>query len=605
MKKCLITCLLLLVAAGAYAQDSLRMMTYNVHRGIGLDKECDLKRIADVISQAQPDVVAIQEVDKITVRHFYNQLGRLGTRTGMHATYGRAISLGLGSYGIGVLSREAPLRVERVSLPGSEEKRAMLLVEFEDYIYCCTHLSLTQADRLRSLDIIRDYAAKSEKPFFLAGDFNARPDSEFMSALSEDFIVLNDIDDYTFPAGNPDRTIDYIVSWKPTHGRAEVVNSEVLEEGMASDHRPVVVTLHRPVSAAATLMGDSCRHAEVSGEVSWACGTEVSAHEHRQGYAQETPSKSSMAYRVESFNFFDNREVHSTYQTSQTLFGSRLAAEVGLQFDANKIMLGVVGVKDFGQEGLAMKDVAFYYSYEEGHFSGAFGSFPRSFLKRELPDIFVYDSVRYYSPMLHGALLQYTSRHGYAEFYCNWINKQGVGEREVFEIVTDGRFGRKGYYLGWNVQLHHFSVPRPADGLKVYDKLMMNPHVGFEKSGMAYLDALAIEAGLMLSLNRDRQDMVWKSPMGFLGEVKLRKWRFELCDRIYAGNPQFSDYEKYGQALHRGDPYYRSSLYNRTDVRFYLLNRPIVQCYVGASFHYTEGSLDNSQLVMLRFTPHF
>lgn len=78
MKKCLITCLLLLVAAGAYAQDSLRMMTYNVHRGIGLDKNCDLKRIADVISQVQPDVVAIQEVDKITVRHFYNQLGRLG-----------------------------------------------------------------------------------------------------------------------------------------------------------------------------------------------------------------------------------------------------------------------------------------------------------------------------------------------------------------------------------------------------------------------------------------------------------------------------------------------------------------------------------------------
>lgn len=270
-------------------------MTYNVHRGIGLDKECDLKRIADVISQAQPDVVAIQEVDKITVRHFYNQLGRLGARTGMHATYGRAISLGLGSYGIGVLSQENPLRVERVSLPGSEEKRAMLLVEFEDYIYCCTHLSLTQEDRLRSLDIIRDYADKSEKPFYLAGDFNARPDSEFMSALSEDFIVLNDIDDYTFPAGNPDRTIDYIVSWKPTHGRAEVVNSEVLEEGMASDHRPVVVTLRRDVSTDTTLMEEPCRHAEVSGEVSGACGTEVSAHEHRQGYAQETPGKLSMA----------------------------------------------------------------------------------------------------------------------------------------------------------------------------------------------------------------------------------------------------------------------------------------------------------------------
>ena len=80
----------------------------------------------------------------------------------------------------------------------------------------------------------------------------------------------------------------------------------------------------------------------------------------------------------------------------------------------------------------------------------------------------------------------------------------------------------------------------------------------------------------------------------------LRKWRFELRDRLYAGNPQFSDYELYGNQLHRGDPYYRSSVYNRTDVRFYMLNRTKVQCYMGASFHFTEGSLDNSQQVVLR-----
>ena len=321
--------------------------------------------------------------------------------------------------------------------------------------------------------------------------------------------------------------------------------------------------------------------------------------------AQEVQAKPSVAYRVESFNFFDNREVHSPYQISQTLFGSRLGAEVGLQYEANRIMLGVVGVKDFGQENLTLKDVTFYYAYEEGHFSGAVGAFPRSCLNRELPDIFVYDSLRYYSPMLHGVLLQYTSRYGSAEFYCNWINKQGVGEREVFELVTDGRVGLKGYCLGWNIQLLHFSIPRPAAGLKVYDKLMINPYVGYEKSDLGYLDAFAVDLGLMLSLNRDRHDMVWKSPMGFMGELRLRKWRFELCDCLYAGNPQFSDFDKYGPALHRGDPYYRSSLYNRTDIRFYLLNRDVVQCYVGASFHCTEGSLDNSQSVMLRFTPRF
>ena len=320
--------------------------------------------------------------------------------------------------------------------------------------------------------------------------------------------------------------------------------------------------------------------------------------------AQELPDTTKedihFAYRVENLSFFDNREVRSPYQRSQTLFGSRLGAEVGLQFDAHTIMIGATGVKDFGQSGIAQADLTFYYYYEDQHVSGAFGAFPRSRLKRDLPDIFVYDSIRYYSPTLHGALIQYTSRHGYAEFYCNWINKQGVGEREIFELVTDGRFIHKGHYAGWNAQLLHYSVPRPANGLKVYDKLILHPHLGYEKSDMRHLDALRIEGGLMLSLNRDRTDMQWKSPMGFLGEVMLRKGRFELRDRLYAGNPQFSDYEAYGNTLHRGDPYYRSSLYNRTDLHFYLLRRPHVQCYAGASLHLTEGSVDNSQQLVLR-----
>lgn len=310
-----------------------------------------------------------------------------------------------------------------------------------------------------------------------------------------------------------------------------------------------------------------------------------------------------VVFDVDNFSFFDNREVRSPYQRSQTLFGSRLGGEVGVQFWANTVKLGAHGIKDFGGQGLANTEVSFYYHYAQGHFSGAFGSFPRKQLMAELPDIFIYDSLRYYSPIIHGALLQYMDSRGYAEVYCNWINKQGVGEREIFEIVTDGRFGYKGYYVGWNVQLLHFSVPRPANGLRVYDKLMINPHLGIERSNLRWLDALSLQAGLMLSLNRDRTDMLWKSPMGFLGELKMRKWRFELADRLYAGNPQFSDYETYGAELHRGDPYYRSGLYNRTDVTFFLLNKRFVQCCITASFHYTEQSLDNSQLVILRFYP--
>lgn len=318
-------------------------------------------------------------------------------------------------------------------------------------------------------------------------------------------------------------------------------------------------------------------------------------------YAQEPVSDRmfGVVFDIENFSFFDNREVRTPYQRSQTLFGSRLGADLGVKFGDSKLMAGVQLIKDFGTDKIFKNEFTFYYHYDNGHFSGAFGAFPRKMLKRELPDIFVYDSLRYYSPTLQGALIQYTSAHGYAEAYCNWINRQGVCEREIFEIVTDGRFGHKGLYVGWNAQLIHFSVPRPANGLKVYDKVMVNPHLGFARNNVAWFDFVSAEVGLMISLNRDRNNMVWKTPMGFLGDVRVRKWRIELRDRLYTGNPQFSDYELYGPQLHRGDPYYRSSLYNRTDVCFYLLDKREVQCYINASFHYTERRIDCSQQVIL------
>jgi hypothetical protein len=184
-------------------------------------------------------------------------------------------------------------------------------------------------------------------------------------------------------------------------------------------------------------------------KILFACSICLLSNANQAAIAQSTKTDDiRLKYNVDNFNFFDNREVHSPYQRSQTLFGSRLEVEVGLQFEANTIMTGVMGVKDFGQSGIAQKDLTLYYHYEEGHLSGAFGAFPRNHLKQDLPDIFVYDSLRYYSPILHGVLIQYTSSYGYAEFYCNWINKQGVNEREIFELVTDGRFGHKGYYFG-------------------------------------------------------------------------------------------------------------------------------------------------------------
>ena len=235
---------MLAMALSAFSQDYLKLMSYNVRNTKGMDGIRNLQRVANVIINEAPDVVAVQELDSMTTRS--NQqyvLGELAERTQMHATYAPAISFQGGKYGIGILSKETPLNIRTYPLPGREEARMLLVAEFENYFFACTHLSLTEEDRLASLDIIKSSVVKSNKPYFLAGDLNDQPDSKFIQALQQDFQMLTHIKKPTFPAPEPTETIDYIAAWK--HGSNDFANlsAQVLEEPVASDHRPLSVQL--------------------------------------------------------------------------------------------------------------------------------------------------------------------------------------------------------------------------------------------------------------------------------------------------------------------------------------------------------------------------
>ena len=244
MKKTLFCICMLAMALSAFPQDYLNLMSYNIRNTKGMDGVRDYQRIANVIIREAPDVVAIQELDSMTTRSEQKfVLGELAERTQMHAQYVPAISFQGGKYGIGILSREKPLSIKAMSLPGREERRALMVAEFEDYFFACTHLSLTEEDRLASLDIIRNCATQSKKPFFLAGDLNDTPDSEFIKALQQDFQILTNIKKATYPAPEPTETIDYIAAWKPMTDDFAVLSTQVLEEPLASDHRPITVSL--------------------------------------------------------------------------------------------------------------------------------------------------------------------------------------------------------------------------------------------------------------------------------------------------------------------------------------------------------------------------
>ena len=200
--------------SGDAERNTLRIMSYNIRNGRGMDEVTDLGRIADAICKVAPDVVAVQEVDSVTGRSGgIDVLRTLGERTLMFPTYAPAIDFDGGKYGVGMLSKEKPVSYRYIALPGREEERVLLWVEFERYIFCCTHLSLTPEDRMLSLPILRREAASAHKPLFIAGDWNATAHSPFITEISKDFQLLSNPKQATFPASTPDSCLDYIAGY--------------------------------------------------------------------------------------------------------------------------------------------------------------------------------------------------------------------------------------------------------------------------------------------------------------------------------------------------------------------------------------------------------
>jgi endonuclease/exonuclease/phosphatase family metal-dependent hydrolase len=119
---------LLAVGITTASAQKLRVMSYNVKNGCGIDEIKSIDRCSKVIINANPDVVAIQELDSCTRRNNYYVLGKMAEQTGYHGYFGKAITYKGGSYGVGVLSKERALSVKTYPLPNEHEARVLLVV---------------------------------------------------------------------------------------------------------------------------------------------------------------------------------------------------------------------------------------------------------------------------------------------------------------------------------------------------------------------------------------------------------------------------------------------------------------------------------------------
>lgn len=230
-------------------------MTYNVHHGEGVDGRLDLNRIAGVIREADPDLVALQEVDRQADRTGkVDQPAEYTRLTGLHGWFGAAMPFQGGEYGQVLLSRwplEEPRVVRLPGSPGREPRIAVTaLVELPQLgrlRWAGLHLDASREDGDRweqAGALLREFG-RDGIPTLLAGDFNATPDSRVMRRLLESSTGWGDTASVgaapTIPAEAPRSRIDYVLA--SPRGVWQTVQSRVLPESVASDHRPLWVEL--------------------------------------------------------------------------------------------------------------------------------------------------------------------------------------------------------------------------------------------------------------------------------------------------------------------------------------------------------------------------
>jgi endonuclease/exonuclease/phosphatase family metal-dependent hydrolase len=246
----------LLFPAGAPALQpggEIRVLTYNIKHGRGNDNIVDLDRTASVIRTQKPDIVGLQEVDDRAERSGrIAEAAHLGKLLDLNPAFGRFMAYQGGAYGMAILSRFAIEATEEVRLPEGNEPRIALsarlrLPDGQLLTVVNVHFDWVQDDGFRFAqgEALTKYLNGLKTAYVLLGDFNDVPESRtlalFKSRAGE--AVKSESNRFTFSSTEPSKEIDYIFFSPATAWRAQEVR--VIDERVASDHRPVLAVLQR------------------------------------------------------------------------------------------------------------------------------------------------------------------------------------------------------------------------------------------------------------------------------------------------------------------------------------------------------------------------
>jgi endonuclease/exonuclease/phosphatase family metal-dependent hydrolase len=232
----------------AEASDDLRhvrVMTWNIHGGVGCDFACDLDRVLAVVRAHDPDVVALQEIDARTRRkRSAAAFDLLAETLGNHRAEARLITAPDGDYGHALISRwpMAGIAQHDISV-GRREPRAAIEATIETPFgrlhVVAVHLGLGLGERRRQGDRLAALARAGGTPSIILGDFN---DWAWRGSVQRALSRFNPDRTFqrTFPSPLPLFAIDRI------YGRPAGIIARSWTDASAwraSDHLPLIAEL--------------------------------------------------------------------------------------------------------------------------------------------------------------------------------------------------------------------------------------------------------------------------------------------------------------------------------------------------------------------------
>ena len=234
----------------------MRLLSWNIHKGIGgRDRRYSLDRIIACIEAENPDIICLQEVDRIVRRsQFDDQPRLLAGSFRFHSVFQPNVPVGNGAYGNLVLSRWPVASRHRITLRQDARKprgaQLLLIDSPEGMLHLVhTHLGLAESERRWQMDRLLGhmlFRSADPLPTLIVGDLN-----DWRNTLSEGSPAANGFSQVTSPVSR----FRSFPSWLAVGSldkafvrggilvrQARVVRTSLSK--VASDHLPVVVDFH-------------------------------------------------------------------------------------------------------------------------------------------------------------------------------------------------------------------------------------------------------------------------------------------------------------------------------------------------------------------------